>query len=175
MEKKKKHGGSDGGFTLIELIGVMVILGIMGSFFAQTAYLAGEGYIDVSRRQELLQAGSLGLERMVREIRSVATATGIDAQILQASAFTFRNKAGDTITYSYGSGTIERNSVPLVESVNSFSFSYYKSDGSAATSGNTLHRVEIAFILAKGGESIPFRATVFPQGFSPATTQWSEE
>ncbi len=152
----------------------MTILGVIGTFFANTMQIAGEAYHTVTVRQELLRDGRIALEKMTREIRLVATATGVDATTLSASEFSFRDRYENTYTYTLSSGSVLRNSVALVDSVASLAFGYYQKDGSAATSGNTLHSIEVAFSLSKNGETMPFRTTVVPPAFDSANTCWTE-
>lgn len=162
------------GYTLIELISVMTILGILVSFFAHSMQTTGEAYSGVNTRQELLRDGRIALEKMTRELRIVATATGVDAVTLSANEFSFRDRYETTYSYTFKEGAIFRNDVALVNSVGSFAFGYYQKDGSTATSGNTLHVIEVAFTLGKNGESIPFRATVAPPAFEATNTCWTE-
>jgi|GEM_PF-3384490 len=163
------------GFTLIELIAAMVIMGIFGSFFAHSFQIAGESYHGVIVRQELLRDGRIALERMTREIRVVATATGVDAVTLSSSEFSFRDRYGNTYTYSHVGDSVLRNGVALVDSVATFAFGYYRKNGSTTTNGNDLHLVVVTFTLSRGGESIPFRATITPPAFAPSNTCWTEK
>lgn len=173
LSQGKKMGQK--GFTLMELLMVMVLLGVFGSFFAQTVYVAGEAYRGVTTQEDLLRSGKIGLERMAREIRHVATPTGVDGTTLSSHEFSFRIWNGEAITYRFAENRISRNGVDLIECVDSFSFSYCKKDGTEALSGNELSCVEIAFTLRKGEESIPLRATLFPPAFANPVYRWYEQ
>lgn len=162
------------GFSLIELLSVMTILGVMGSFFAYTMQTAGEAYHNVTVRQELLRDGRIALEKMTREMRLVATATSLDAPTISSTSFSFRDRYETTYTYTLSSGTLYRNGVALVDSVTKLGFGYYQKDGTAATSGNNLHMIVVNFTLSKAGESVPFRATIVPPAFDPSDTCWTE-
>lgn len=56
------------GFTLIELIMVMVLLGIVGAMGAQFISQAFQGFADTDARTEIHEEGKLGLVRMEREL-----------------------------------------------------------------------------------------------------------
>ena len=76
------------GFTLIEMIVVMVISGIIATFVAQNISRPIEGFIDTSRRAALVDAGDTALRRVVREARlalpnSVRISGGVALEFLR--------------------------------------------------------------------------------------------
>ena len=60
--------GNRQGFTLIELIIVMVLLGIIGTMGAQFISEAFRGFADTDARTEIHEEGKLGLVRLEREL-----------------------------------------------------------------------------------------------------------
>jgi MSHA biogenesis protein MshO len=57
------------GFTLVELVVVIVLLGILGLVGANLIGNFVGGYVDASERQELAATGRLAVERATREVR----------------------------------------------------------------------------------------------------------
>ena len=56
------------GFTLIELVVVMVLTGIIAVLVGRNITRPVEGFIDLGRRAELVDIAELTLRRMTREI-----------------------------------------------------------------------------------------------------------
>ncbi|MGR8918533.1 MAG: type II secretion system protein [Gammaproteobacteria bacterium] len=64
-----RHSRKPLGFTLIELIVVIVLAGIIAGFIAQNISRPILGFIDTTRRAALVDAGDTAITRMVREAR----------------------------------------------------------------------------------------------------------
>lgn len=64
-----KLQATQSGFTLMEMIVVIVLTGILGTFLAQIISRPISGFIDTSRRAELVDIAELAQRRMTREIR----------------------------------------------------------------------------------------------------------
>lgn len=58
-----------GGFTLVEMITSLAILGILSAIVASFLQIPIQGYFDVSRRAQLTDAADLALRRMSRELQ----------------------------------------------------------------------------------------------------------
>ncbi|MEW6981168.1 PilW family protein [Colwelliaceae bacterium 6471] len=58
------------GFTLIEMVMVMVLLGVMAVGIGSFISLATQTYVNVSARDELIASARFAIERMNREIRN---------------------------------------------------------------------------------------------------------
>lgn len=80
------------GFTLIELVLVLVLLGVMAVGISGFMKLTTQTYINVSDRDELLSSARFVIERLNREIRDsvpnsarvkIGTVGGIDVQCLE--------------------------------------------------------------------------------------------
>ena len=72
---------SENGYTLIELVMVIVILGVIGGFTFQVVAAGVQAFKKSSARKDLSDQGRLALERMVRELRDAKeiTATSSDS------------------------------------------------------------------------------------------------
>jgi MSHA biogenesis protein MshO len=61
--------GSQRGFTLVEMIMVIVITGIIGGIVAVFLYKPIQGYIDVGRRADMTDIADTALRRIARDLR----------------------------------------------------------------------------------------------------------
>lgn len=87
--KHRQHG--EKGFTLVELITVIVLVGILGTMSVAFITKPIEGYMALSRRAELVDAADNALRRMQRDIRQALPnsvrigAGGLSLEILHTS------------------------------------------------------------------------------------------
>ena len=68
MNRSSKYLNNHG-YTLIEIIMVIVILGVLGAFTFQMVVAGVQAFKKSSARKDILDQGRLALERMVRELR----------------------------------------------------------------------------------------------------------
>jgi prepilin-type N-terminal cleavage/methylation domain-containing protein len=68
--------GGQKGFTLVEIVMVIVILGVIGAFTFQFVAQGVQAFKKSSARKDLYDQGRLALERMVRELRDTKEVTG---------------------------------------------------------------------------------------------------
>ncbi len=65
-----RRGLRQNGFTLVELVMVIVLLGVAGVGVSSLISSSVQAYVDVARRDDLSQQGRYAVERMTRELRN---------------------------------------------------------------------------------------------------------
>lgn len=169
------------GFTLIELILSMVLLGIVAVTAGMLIYQAARSFEALSDQKEVTQQSTLALERVSRELRPMkCTASGnscnasaSDVPVMTASELRFLNSSyegrglrlsGSTLLLRDGTGDSDPE-YALATGVSSLTFEYLKSDGTAAASAAELWTVSMNMAIASGQATIAVKASVHPRGF----------
>ena len=67
--KKRLHRR---GFTLVEFLATTVVLGVIGVVASGLIYTSVDGYVQASTQAQLHNEMSVGLDRIVRELRSIS-------------------------------------------------------------------------------------------------------
>ena len=158
------------GFSLVELIVVIVVLGIVGSM---GAVVVRDGMLGYLRGREITSAdwqGRLALERMTRELRDIAPSSGgvanITATSCGSSAFAFSDINAAPISYSQSANTLMRNGQPLADNVTGLQFYCLQSDGQTyTTTPSAVYYVTVSMIVATTNTSATYRTTVKPRNF----------
>jgi len=156
------------GFTLIEVILVIVILGILAAVIVPPLMEGTRGWVDVGTRKDLVQQGRMAMERMVREIRNTGRKADDTSCISAASstAYTFGDVNGDLvncngISFSLSGSQLLRGTAVLAENVSSFQLTYYNNANGSTGTLSAIRRVSVALTLANGTESVTLDSEVY--------------
>jgi len=168
--------GKMGGFTLIELVMTMVLIGII-AYIVATALTTGiKAYFMTDFRKEALDQSRIAMERMTREIRNVRSSSDIWASS-DATRFCFTNTDGTTVSFRYPGNTVVREeglanlaACPgaagntLATSITPFLFQYIDNTGAVgAFSAATTKRIRITITATKNTESVTLQSEVWPR------------
>jgi prepilin-type N-terminal cleavage/methylation domain-containing protein len=150
------------GFTLIELIVVIIIMGVVGVFTFQFIASGIQTYITMQRQKDLLDEARLCLERMSREIRDseqiLAFTSNTSIQFEKSHGTTYDPVTTIEFQYRPAFDDMRRQRIPpgswdlLAENITNF------------TMTNTSNEILILTILSSaGGESLTMGTRCFPR------------
>jgi prepilin-type N-terminal cleavage/methylation domain-containing protein len=171
----------EAGFTLVELIITVVLIGIIASVAAMLILQGVRGYSDEEIRSDLTNQARLGIERMAREIREARDCP--DISTMSATEVAFCDVSGKAVGFRITGTELQRRDsttcsppvwgpwVALASSVDSgiSSFSYYRRDDTVAGSAALVWTIQVSLTVARSGESHTHRIRVHPRGFQSAS------
>lgn len=141
------------GFTLIEMVISMVLVGLVAVAIAPMIYQSIEGALIAKDRSTLDWSARESLMRLGRELYAVRSQSITTAN---ATTFTFTSNLGEAVTYSYDAAgdQLLRNTDVLAKNLTSFAFTYYDATGAV-----TAVESNIRFIAATAQFSVNGRVS----------------
>lgn len=163
-----RHRRRHGGFSLMELVMVIVIVGII---FAIGATLLGRVFQSYASTREIGGAewqGVVALERLSRELRHMHSRTYL--VMSPATEITFADNDGATArVFLNGTAlTLSTGGVayPLADGIGSLGFFYLRNDGQTAATGSAnTHYIAVRLTVQDGDYSETLRSNVHPRSF----------
>lgn len=156
------------GFSLVELIAAIVILGIVASM---GAVLIRDGMLGYLRGREITSAdwqGRLALERITRELRDAVTiAPGSCDNSAPAYSFAYSDINALPISYSYtqSTRTLLRNGQPLADNVIGLRFYCLTSTVQPTATLSDVYYISLSMDVATTNTSATYRDTIRPRNF----------
>lgn len=156
------------GFTLIELILTIIIVGIIAGVSASVLMRGIDSYALVMNRKDALQHARVGMDRMVSELMltrlidiTYISPTHIGFFDVNGSATSFKKK-----TY-YNTVDLFRGDDFLAGQISLLNFTFFKSNDQAATWPFDVKRIGIELTIQTigGYGTIPLRTQVFPRNY----------
>jgi len=161
--KRQAYGTGNEGFTLMEIILVLVLIGIMAGVLVPTLQEGVQSYTVTETRGDLTAQARQAATRMVRELRNIQKEADNTPNISSANVttVTFVDVLDNTITFNLSGGTVQRNSDALVEQVSNLSFRYFNATNAEltslplnATDRNNVRRILVVLTLADGSLTV---------------------
>jgi prepilin-type N-terminal cleavage/methylation domain-containing protein len=156
------------GFTLIELIAVMVILGIVAVFAGFFLSTGMRGNLMAQQAQENAQRGQIALQRIALELRDVngGPGAGNTAPIVTASSIRYTSSQpalGGTRTLAYNAGAKQLRLTPIENGEEQLLLDKVASCTMSSTGQNTEHNILFTVTFTLDGTAKPFSITVKPR------------
>jgi len=163
-----------GGFTLIEVVITLIVVGVLATIGARIMSTAFQTYF---AGREIAQDDAqvrYALERMTRELRGVRSPA--DLTISTQNKIKFVDFSDTTISYRLSGTQLQRSQdnetsyQPLAENINTLTITYLRNDGQTAElfSGNPLlvYYVTVQLrVVSQGVVDMTYRGTVKPVTF----------
>lgn len=158
------------GWTLVELIMVMVIIGILAVFIGPMLLNAIKAYDRTQVTVNTYGKMRYAMERMAREIaalrRSAANTTDFDVTTMTAGTFTFFKEDGTQVTLALAGTNLNLTYVGtgtglLADGVSALSFAYYRANGATvAVNATELAFVQVSMTISDGTTNYANRVRV---------------
>ncbi len=144
------------GFTLVELVIVIVLIGIVGTISAFMMSQTVPGSLVASDQGESAWQARTALARMEREIRE-ANPNSIAANTV--TQFGFVDATGSVIYYTLVGNQLFRNFQPLVDNVTGFALLYYDATGTQTAVAANIRYVLVGIIVTENDITTPVYLT----------------
>ena len=144
------------GFTLIEIVATLVLVGIMAVGMAYFLIPGIQGYLLAQENAQLTQKVELAMARMSRELRECYTCYGTQGSI--SLPFSYENTLGNR-TIVLNNGQLQINGYTLMDHVQSAA-----ADILTRFSTDPLGlKMELDIAHQQGGGTLTFTTNVFPR------------
>jgi len=161
------------GFTLVEVIATMAVMGALGAVASSTVFSALDSYLDAATRGQLHTEISMAMDRVVRELQNTqldGSASGVapDIESVASSAITWNDDYSLTLTG--GQLMLSDNGAaaePLLANVSSFSVQTFNESNvalGASLSGagcDAIRRIQLTLTMQRNGTIETLRTKVF--------------
>lgn len=152
------------GFTLIEIIIVMVLIGILGGAISPFIYNLSKIIILEYSLGGVNTQARVAMERMSRELRVIRSNTSADLTAA-TDAISSTTINGDTIGFSLSGSNLMRNSQILASNVSDLTFTYYDSSGATTATVTDMKFIRIDLTLTQNNSSANLNTVVYPRSW----------
>jgi prepilin-type N-terminal cleavage/methylation domain-containing protein len=159
----------ENGFTLVELIVTLVLVGIIGTFTTLFMYTGLNGYLRAKDTAEGALKAQIALDRLslelrdINEIEALTANTTLDyfSTTLPGDRQIIYNAVADTISLD-----VDGNVNLLLDDVQSFTMTAnYENLNFYADGTNAVEAIDVSFTVGEIGR--PFLARIFPRNMVP--------
>lgn len=158
---------SESGFSLIELIIVMVLVAVLAGFVGNMIFYEVNIFNLITSRSNALQNSRRTLQTMSRDIRQIMRPDDIFEAAVDSLRFNDVNNF--MITYSFVNGQLSKNSDPLVNFVDDFQFTYYDDSGNPLIvpvgDPSNIRSISLKLTTTVNGKSLKMQTKVTPRNF----------
>lgn len=164
------------GFTLIEIIITIVVVGIIASLAAMIILQGVRAYSDERSRSDVHYQARLAMERMAREARMVRSCSAISGPANPSATLSFTDINGNAVSYTVnaGTGVLSRGAGAdlLATGITSAQpFRFLDQNGnvttacSVPTAPTDIWFIEISLMDTQNSETLQMRTRVHPRNF----------
>lgn len=160
----------------MEMVIVIVVVGVIFAIGALVLGRAFESYVLAQQTTDVDWQGRVALERMVRELREIRSATAADLA-LAANEIRFNDLSGAPVCFRLSGGTLQRSAdgpagacgttspQPLADNVAALNFDYYQHDGNVAVLPTQVFYITVRAQVTDGSISESYRVSLQPRRF----------
>ncbi len=168
-------GRSRRGFTLIEMVATVVIIGTLGSVASGVIYQASRTYTQAALSAQVHEELASGLDRIDRALREIAikspyASSAPNIVSLTAASMTYNTSSVLTYTASTGDITLSESGGPtgtLLRGVSAFTLQAFDESNAAMAASlsgsacDAIRRISVSITLTRDGVSQTLRTKVF--------------
>lgn len=150
------------GFTLIELIMVIIIIGVMSVVIGRIML---QGFRSFATSQNITEAdwqALVALQRLTSDIHNIRSAA--DISVIGSSQLNFVDVNGTNVQYSVSSGSLLRNSQTLATGVTAFTLGYLDKTGVTTATLSSVRYISISLTETQGTLVTSFSTLVGTRG-----------
>lgn len=136
------------GFSLFELVMVILIMGVISVVVGKTLYQAAQTFMVQKNISETDWQGFIALERLTTDIHNIRSASSIAT--ITSTQFSFVDADGSTVTYSKSGNSLLRSGQTLATGISGLTFSYFNNTGASTSTADQVRYVNISLILNQG-------------------------